>query len=92
MKEARRAHAAAHHKDLGFLITGGHDGGYKSSTEITKDVVIFEDLILSPTAFISTVLWLWTARMETSSWQEDGAVPHRTKRGPSFIKAATGFR
>lgn len=43
MKEARRAHAAAHHKDLGFLITGGEDGGYKSSTEITKDGVTFED-------------------------------------------------
>ena len=42
MKEARRAHAAAHHKDLGFLITGGQDGGYKSSTEITKDGVTFE--------------------------------------------------
>ena len=39
MNEARYLGAAAHHQDLGFLITGGKG---KSTTEITKDGVTFE--------------------------------------------------
>ena len=43
MKESRCHHAAAHHKDLGFLITGGKwPENFKSSTEITRDGVTFE--------------------------------------------------
>ena len=49
MNEARAECAAAHHKDLGFLITGGKSSTsqpsgahFKSSTEITKDGVNFE--------------------------------------------------
>merc|ERR1711879_325082 len=43
MGTSRELHAAAHHKDLGFLITGGkHPESYKTSTEITRDGVTFE--------------------------------------------------
>ena len=43
MTTSRAHHAAAHHKDLGFLITGGkYPDDYKSSTEITTDGVTFE--------------------------------------------------
>ena len=50
MNEAREGSAAAHHKDLGFLITGGKSSGdhFKSSTEITKDGVTFEDFTPLP--------------------------------------------
>ena len=41
MNEARTRSAAAHHKDLGFLVTGGVPGP-KSSTEISKDGITFE--------------------------------------------------
>ena len=42
MNEARYYHRAAHHQELGFLITGGGWSGPKSTTEITKDGVTFE--------------------------------------------------
>ena len=42
MNEARYYHAGAHHPDLGFLITGGLDSGYKSTTEISRDGITFE--------------------------------------------------
>ena len=43
MTTSRAHHAAAHHKDLGFLITGGkYPDDYKSSTEITRDGITFE--------------------------------------------------
>ena len=45
MNEARAYSAAAHHKDLGFLITGGKNATaeYISSTEITKgeQIIVF---------------------------------------------------
>ena len=43
MTTSRAHHAAAHHKDVGFLITGGKwPENFKSSTEITRDGVTFE--------------------------------------------------
>ena len=43
MNEARAEGAAAYHKDLGFLVTGGKSSGdsFKTSTEITQDGVTF---------------------------------------------------
>lgn len=43
MTQARYGHAAAHHQNLGFLITGGEGiSGTSKSTEITKDGVTFK--------------------------------------------------
>ena len=54
MKEARDSAAAAHHKDKGFIITGGYsDNGRLSSTEITKDGLYFEDFTPLPIALSS---------------------------------------
>ena len=37
MNEARAFAAGAHHPQLGFLVSGGFDGGLKSTTEISMD-------------------------------------------------------
>ena len=50
MNEARAQGAAAHHKDLGFLVTGGKSNGdpFKTSTEITQDGVTFQPFTSLP--------------------------------------------
>ena len=49
MTESREKHAAAHHKNLGFLITGGKSTDeFKSSTEITQDGVTFQPFTSLP--------------------------------------------
>ena len=50
MKEKRCYSAAAHHDVKGFLIMGGIVSGTRSSTEITKDGVTFEDFTPLPIA------------------------------------------
>ena len=42
MNEARYKSAGAHHPDIGFVITGGEDGGFLSTTEISRDGITFE--------------------------------------------------
>ena len=37
MNEARRYAAGAHHPQLGFLVSGGWDGNWLASTEISED-------------------------------------------------------
>ena len=42
MNEARYKSAGAHHPDIGFVITGGEDRGFLSTTEISRDGITFE--------------------------------------------------
>ena len=59
MMETRFFSAAAHHRDLGFLVSGGNldnNGWPKTSTEITKDGITFEAFTPLPTGFTSHCL------------------------------------
>ena len=56
MLEARWLSAAASHPDYGWVITGGWDGGLKSTAEKTGDALTFEPFPTLPLALSSHCL------------------------------------
>ena len=52
MNEVRGYSKAAHHQELGFLVTGGSWPDGKSTTEVTKDGVTFEVFTPLPIALV----------------------------------------
>ena len=84
MTESRIDHAAAHHKDLGFLITGGKwPESFKSSTEITRDGDTFE-------AFTPLPIGLRAHCMVALDGDEEGDffVGGGDKSGQKYTKSA----